>query len=174
MKRLLPLLLLLAACGTPPAPPVTDPTAGDLPVPFSYVLREAQIAYAWPFFQLMTDSIGSGWTHHTNGDNWTATSQRVDFNEDRHVTFACFAFDPEGDFNYGKTTVHSDQPKEFGGASYLIDQTGTDEPLHFQRSETVTLTRERSTETTRTIQMDIKVTSSTTGSGGRGRHRSVV
>ena len=149
-----------------------------LPVPFSYLLREAETAYAAEVGKLFWMALGNA---HANFDypsdptQWSVATQKIRWPGPAGVTagwgnmsviFGGFTFDPTGDFNYGKTTIHADPTKEFSGAGYVIDLSASDDGLHFERSESVTLTRERSTSTTSTIEMDVQVKAGVKGTVG--------
>ena len=78
------------------------------------------------------------------------------------VTFKALAYDPErSSISYGETTVHSSNPVELPGHSYLYDLTESEEPGQFSQEDTITLEQSRSTTLSKTTDFNVTASSST-------------
>ena len=136
---------------------------------------------AHDIFWMLWQALGGENHPQITADGWQTGDQTIKFlrtdggrcfnvtSACRQVSFHGMGFDPEGEFTYGDTKIISREPKEFNGASYLIDCTESDTPCPFQRSETITRSQERSTSTSETIEQDLEVKAGVKGTvGGDG------
>ena len=150
-----------------------SPPAED--VPLSFLLRSTQIEFARAVGRFLCDN--DYWNDLNQCDvlnvadkgayDWTTASQCLAMHLadgvrgcksdglQMSITFHDWSFDPAAsDLVYGPVSHKNSQPKEYNGVGYLAELHDYDEEVPFKQTVTVTESKVRSVETTRTIVID--------------------
>lgn len=182
MRRLTALLcaaLIATACtGTDteiadrPDPPIAaeGPSGGDLAE--SYLLKEIHIGWARAAAPMLSHLWQDSALDYIASDDWDTThtvTLHWECGTPTIIHFAQLGYDPENsDLVFGETKYISRTEDDLDGHARLYDLRLSDESGHFSETDSVTLTQERSTSTTHTVEMDVTISNETKVGGEFG------
>ena len=140
--------------------------SSDPEVPLSYLLKRMQIGFAQEFVWIARDLISGGVGTNIESSHWTKDNMVLNVGG-LDFKFIHLGWDADHtDEEFGPRRLLDSVDKVYHGAGFLAALAGSDEPLDYKQSQTVTVEHSRVVTMDRETNLDIGAEIGTTIGGG--------